>query len=360
MANELNLNQAVTSDYTNTISFSSPSATTDGVSASGETRWSNPNCAKYWGWFNQSPELKGAILMKAIWDVGRGLIADDKTTAVLDRITGWGKSNFIDILYSLDVTRLIYGDAYAEIIKNDNGTLLNLKPLDPASMVHVVDDKGILLRFEQISKTGGDPKKFNPEDIFYLPSEQLVDQIHGISRIAVLESTLKAEEESFADMTKLMHLQAKPFILWKLKTDDVAKIANFKSKIENARKYGEDGFIPDDDDAVTHEVIQLNPSQIVIEWRNNITNKFYRSLGLPLIIFGQAGSTESGGKIEYLAHEQVFEYDQRFIENQVWQQLGIRIDLISPTSLMDNLQTDQRKDGAQGLNLPAGDMTSGN
>jgi len=352
MANELNINQASTSDYTNTISFQSPSATTDGASISGETTWSNENWSKYWGWFNTNPELKSAIIMKAIWDTGKGFTCDSRTEGILKRMIGWGKDTFSDILLNLNIVRYIGGDAYAEIIRNENGTLLNLKPLDPSTMRHIVSPKGELIRFEQISKSGGEPKKFKPEEIFYLSCDRIADQIHGISKIAVLEGTLKAEEESFADMTKLMHLQAKPFILWKLKTDDTAKISNFVTKIQNARKYGEDMFIPDDDDAVTHEVIQLNPSQIVIEWRNNITNKFYRSLGLPLILFGQAGSTESGGKIEYLAHEQVFEQDQRFLEQQIANQLQLEINLIPPTSLMENLQTDQRKDAGQGLNVP--------
>ncbi len=65
-------------------------------------------------------------------------------------------------------------------------------------------------------------------------------------------------------------------ILWKLKTDDPAKIASVVAKIDAARNLGEDMFIPDDDDAISYEVVQLNPSALVLQWRDDIRNKFYR------------------------------------------------------------------------------------
>lgn len=94
-------------------------------------------------------------------------------------------------------------------------------------------------------------------------------------------------------------------------------------------------------------------------WRQDIRDKFYRTLGLPLIVFGSSGSTESGGKIEYLAHEQVFSHDQRFLEEQIWNQLFLKIKLNSPVTLLDNLQQDQSKDGNQGLEIQPQDVTPG-
>jgi len=83
-------------------------------------------------------------------------------------------------------------------------------------------------------------------------------------------------------------------------------------------------------------------------------------MGLPQIVFGAGNSTESGGKIEYLAHEQVFEKDQLFVEKQIWNQLQLKIDLIPPTSMLENLQNDYSKDGAaQEINIQKSDVTAG-
>jgi hypothetical protein len=80
---------------------------------------------------------------------------------------------------------------------------------------------------------------------------------------------------------------------------------------------------------------------------------------MPMIIFGASGSTESGGKIEYTGHEQVWEHRQRYLEKQLWNQLAIKINLISPASLLENLKTDEAKDARQGLEFQRNDITAG-
>jgi len=262
----------------------------------------------------------------------------------------------------MEITKRIGGDAFAEIIRDeDTGLLINLKVLDPSSIKIIVDRKGIITRYEQVSKL---PKKgeythpFKPEEILHFSNNRIADQIHGISDIDSVEEIIKADKENFLDIKKIMHHQARPFILWKLKTDDKTKIAELVSKIDAARNLGEDMFIPDDDDAIQYEVVQVNVNQMIATWRDNLRNGFYRAIGMPLIVFGNAGTTESGGKIEYLAHEQVFEKEQKAIEQQLWNQLNIKIDLIPPTTLLENLQTDEAKDNQNALNLAPADVTA--
>lgn len=356
----LNISNMVNSNMeSNVADYEVAPMNTDGISDLKETIYTSKDWAQNWGYFNTHSDLKSAILMKAIWNVGKGYTTQDSQTKVdLDHISGWGKDTFEDVLFNMEVVRRINGDAFAEIIR-DGEKVINLKPLDPSTIRIVVDGKGIIKRYEQFAKTGDSiaiKHTFKPTEIFHLSNNRLADQIHGISDISSLDKTLLAELESFDDMKKVMHRQAKPFILWKLKTDDKTKIAKFVADVEYARNLSEDLFIPDDEDIATYEIVQVNISAMVMEWRNQIRNRFYRAMGMPLVIFGNAGATESGGKIEYLAHENVFEHDQRYIENQVWQQLQYKINLIPPTSLMENLQRDQAKDGNQGLDLNPNDM----
>jgi hypothetical protein len=358
------LNSATSSDMTNRITDVTVDVkSVEGVGDQEETTWTNSNWTKYWGYFNSVPELKSAFIMKSIWNVGKGFEADPETKVILDHISGWGKDTFEDILFNMDLISRVGGDSFAEIIRDPGtNTILNLKPLDPGSIRIVVNRKGIIKRYEQLTKTSvkNEVTKFEPDEILHFSHNRFADQIHGISDIESMEKTVLAEYENFTDMKQLMHRQVKPFILWKLKTDDTAKISECVRKIDYARNLGEDMFIPDDDDAISYEIVQVNVSASIMAWRDDIRNKFYRTMGLPLIIFGTAGSTESGGKIEYLAHEQVFEKDQRFIENQIWQQLYLRINLLSPVSLLENLQTDAGKDGAaQQMNMQQSDVTAG-
>lgn len=333
---------------------------TDGATGQEEYTWQNTKWSEYWGYFNTIPELKSAMIMKGIWVTGKGYTADPETKVILDHITGWGKDSFKDILYNQYLIMRLAGDSFAEIIRDkDTNLLLNLKPLDPSSIKIVVDSKGILLRYEQVNKITGKNKIFEPEKIFHLSHNRLADQIHGVSDIESMKETILAELENFTDLKKIMHRYAKPLIIFKLKTDDQSKITAFVAKMDQAVNKGENVYIPDDENILSYEVVQININNIVMTWRDDIRNKFYRTLGLPLIVFGNAGTTESGGKIEYLAHEQVFSNDQLFVEEQVWNQLYLKIKLNSPVTLLENLQQDQNKDAKQGMEIQQNDVTAG-
>lgn len=337
-------------------------ATTNGPTGNGETYYTNDKFVKWWGYFNEIGDLQSALLMKAIWDVGKGYVTDVETKVILDHITGDGKDTFRDILYNLDLIRYINGDSYAEIIRDEeSGTLVNLKPLDPSSIRVVFDEKGLIIRYEQFAKNKGKKPiaKFKPNEILHLRNSRAADSMSGISKIAALEKTILADNENFDDMKKLMHRQVKPFIIFKLKTDKETEIDAFISKLERVRNKTEDLIIPDDENIISWEVVQVNLPAAIFEWRTDMRNKFYRQVGMPLIIFSSGGSTESGGKMEYLAHEQVFENEQKYLEDQIWQQLQLKINLIPPTSLLQDLATDQAKDANQGLEVQPNDVTAG-
>lgn len=359
----LDIRTATLSNQTNNVSdITVDSKNIDSATGQKETTWQNSRWSQQWGYFNSIPELKSALLMKAVWNVGKGYECDPETSVILDHISGWGKDTFDDILFNMEVIKRIGGDAFAEIIRDPKkNILLNLKPLDPSTIKIVVNDKGVIIRYEQ---TSNNPQNtlvtFKPEEILHLSHNRLGCQIHGISDIDAIEQTILAENENFKDMRKIMHRQAKPMIMFKLGTDNQNIINAFVAKMDQATNKGENIYIPDDKNAVAWEVVQVNVSQVVLEWRNDLKNKFYRAIGLPQIVFGAGNATESGGKIEYLAHEQIFEKDQRYLEKQIWNQLYLHINLIPPVSLLENLQTNAAKDGqAQEMNLQQNDITAG-
>ena len=347
----LNLGQTTASNLSDRVeAVTVPSKEMDSPMEQQETTWTNTKASQYWGYFNSVADLKSALLLKSVWTVGKGYEVEPADQIILDHLRGWGKDVFSDIIFSLDVSRRIYGDAYAEIIRAENGTIINLKPLNSASMQHVVNKQGQIIRFEQVSNVrNGTAKKFRPEDIFYLSNNRIGDQIHGISDIEALEKTILAEVENFEDMTKIMHRQARPMIMFKVGTDDPSKLSTFIEKMDKAVSKGENIYIPDDEKSVNYEVVQINISNIILEWRNDIRNKFYRTIGLPQIVPGAGGgSTESELKVIYLAFEQLVERDQRYLENQIWAQLKIKVDFIPPTSMSQDLQADTGKDGVTG------------
>ena len=362
---QLNINNAVATDMESWSSLSAPdSMDTDGASDQKETTWMNEKYTEQWGYFNSCPELKQAILMKATWDVGKGWTCESpQDRATLKLISGFGKDTFSDILFNMDVCRYIFGDSYAEIVRGDDKqkTILNIKPLNGGAMRHVIGSDGRLLRYEQVTKTGKTEKvvKFEPREILHFSNNRLADQCHGISVIDCLGKTLLAELESFDSTQKLMNRQARPFIIFKWKTDDVSKIALMKTRIDTLRKLGEDLHIPDDENVLTHEVVQVNPSAMILANLSMIQSRFYRALGMPMVLFGASQSSESGGKMEYFAHETVFNHEQRFLEDSFFAQTMLDIDLVPPTSMAPELARDEHKDANQGLDIQPNDTEAG-
>lgn len=356
----LNIDKAERTGYSDLDAFEIDTQITDGVSDQNETEYTNPNWSQYWGYFNKVPELKNALLLKAMWVIGLGYKTDPETEVILENITGWGKDTFKDILYNLDVVSRLNGDAYAEIIRGNDGTLLNLKPLAPDSIKIIVDRKGIIKRYEQTYRIGSKSgvRKIAIENMLHICHNRLADQIHGVSDVVAVEDVILAEQESFADMKMLSHFQARPFILFKLKTDDEAKINTFISKVNTLRNKGEDMFIPDDENVLSYEVVQVNPSNLLLAWRDDMRNKFYRTIGLPQVVASGGGqSTESESKVIYLAFEQIVKHEQKNLENQLWNQLGLKINLIHPTLIGDLLGLDEKKDGAEAVNVQKSEMT---
>lgn len=344
----LNLNRAELSNQSSIPDVTVPALNTDGVTGQKETEWTNTRWGIQWGYFNKIPDLKSAIIMKAIWNVGKGYTTDPSTEVILEDIRGYGKQTFDDILFSMVITSRVGGDAFAEIVKDkETGNLINLKILEPSSITIVRDDKGMITKYKQKNKipVGVSEVEFQPEDIFHLSHNMLVDQVHGVSDIDALEKTILAENESFTDINKLNHRQARPLIMFKLKTDDPSKISAFKDKMDKATRDGENIYIPDDENTVSYEVVQVSASDFMLKWRDDIRNKFYRSIMLPQVVPGASGqSTESESKVIYLAFEQIVEREQRQIEKQLWAQLDIKIDLIPPVSMAPALASDTMKD----------------
>ena len=156
---ETNIGSAVASDLAGAMTdFSVNAQDTDAIGDSRETRWQNTKWSPYLGYYKEIPELNTAIDAKATWTVGKGYTAEADVEAILENILGWGKDTFNTVLENMIRTSHIGGDAFCEIIRDDDGELINLKPLDPGVIIIVVGADGIIKRYEQISKIKGKAK----------------------------------------------------------------------------------------------------------------------------------------------------------------------------------------------------------
>ena len=332
--------------------FSVNAKTPEGATGNGETRWTNTNFTTQFGYYTDDkiPEITAIIDAKSTWTVGKGFKADEITTMLLDTIKGNGYDTFNTILENAMRTMLIGGNFYAEIIRDDEENLINIKPLDPSTMVNVANPDGTMKHFEQISKVKKANKILKKEQVFYLPRNRVADEIHGRGIIEKLKRIMDMKNRAMADYDRVLHRNVEPMMIFHLDTDDETKIAAFKAKRDAAKGKGEDMYIPKD--AVVPELLSLAPNATLnpMAWITYLDNMFYEAAGVPKIILGGSGEfTEASAKIAYLAFQQGVEEEQLFLEEEVLSQLNLVIELEFPVSLENEMLTDNKKDGAQNI-----------
>ena len=340
---ETNIGSAEEAGVRNVIvDYSVDPQSTDGAGDQKETTWQMQEWSINLGYYKEIPELQTAVDAKANWTIGAGFEADEQTTLLLMTIKGNGKDSFNSIVSNSIRVYTVGGDSFSEIIRDREGVLSNLKPLDPSSIVIVQNSKGRIKRYEQVSKVKGkNNKKYKPDQIFHLSRKRIADEIHGISVVPSVKWIILARNEAMNDWKRVLHRNVDPLWIFHLDTDDAAEISAFKKKQDSARAHGENMYVPKGcvvpELVTTAAAASLNP----LSWINQLNDYFFQAVNVPQIIIGNAKEfTDASGKIVYLSYEQSVKGEQLYIEEQVLGQLNLEINLTFPASLQNELISD--------------------
>lgn len=341
---ELNINSTTTTDLSSSVKEYSPdSANLDIAQEGKETTWDYPYSSMYLGYYKTIPELKKAIDALTSWTVGKGFIANPMTEIRTRHITGWGKDNFQTILENMFVMMKVMGDSFAEVMRAESGTVINLKPISAEVMRIVVDSKGMIKRYEE--RVGNKWTKYKSEDILHLCNERIGGEIHGNSVIEACKWALDARNEAMRDHRQVIHRNLVPVRIIEIDSENTTKINKMKNEYAQAIKKGEVLIIPKGTVEIKDAVINI---QDPITWIQYLENFIYIALGVPKIIMGGSEQfTEAGGKVGYLTFEQVYSTEQRKLEIQLKDQLGLDLTFNRPVSLKDKEQSDEAKNTSQ-------------
>lgn len=339
------LGNTTTTDLTDKVdNYSVPTAQTEGATGAKETEYMNNQWPIQLGYYKKIPELQKAIQALAIWSVGKGFTTDTRTQAILDNITGWGEDTFESIMFNMLLVKKIGGDSFCEIMRNpDTGTIINIRPLDPGSIKTIVDEKGIIIRYEQVNKINKKEKKtFQPKDILHFSNDRIADEIHGTSVIDACEWTILARNEAMADKKRIHHRSTIRII--EVDEDNETELAKLTKQYEIAIDRGEALIVPKGNVGFPEATLSYLDTQ---NWIQYLENFFYQAVGVPRIIATPEGNTEAASKVGFLTFEPVYTHEQFSIEGDLWQQLAIKVKFSRPPSIGGDLQRDEAKDAEQ-------------
>ena len=342
------ITQTTKTDLDNVVDdFSVDTMETDGAQDQKETSYMNSNWSKQLGYFKSIPELNRAVTYLAIWTAGKGFTTDSRTQAILNNITGWGEDTFTSIMINMLKVKKFGQDAFSEIIRDkETSQLINLKPLDTGSIKIVVDSKGIIIRYEQVSKIKGIPNKIiQPENMLHLSNERIADEIHGTSIMDSVEWVILARNEAMRDWKRISH-RSTVRILY-VEESDKARLAALKTEYADAINKGEVMIIPGKPGEAGFQDLTLPPAESFLAWIRYLENFFYQAVGIPRVIATSENFTESSSKIGFLTFEPIYTNEQHQLESDLWNQLGIKIKFNRPPSLGGALERDEMKDTGQ-------------
>lgn len=300
------------------------------------------NASKYFGYYKKYGQLKKAIDTLSLYVVGKGFTCDAFFMPTLRFISGWGEDTIHSIFWNMQVTSLIQGDAFAEIIRDKDGTLINLKPISPERMRIVIGSNGMIKRYEVIGKKQN--QKFKPEEIFHICNDRIADEQHGTSVVECCEWVIDAIEEAKRDYRVLLHRNVVPVRIIEVDTDDITKRNQFMAQYKEAIQKGEVLVIPKGTVEIKDNTIQI---QDPIAWIQSLENYFYLAVGIPKVIASPDALSEGTSKMGYLMFEPIYTYRQTLLEADIRNQLGIVLTFNRPPSLMDNMQSNEAKNTSQ-------------
>lgn len=347
---DLNYGNATVSDLTGGVSnFTIRNANIDSPSyTEAETVYSFPDASRNWKYYKNIPEFKSALDNFVIWVAGKGVEFENKRDKlIMEKVTGWGEDSFQSIIKNLLRQKKIHGDAFAEIIRNDEGQLVNLKPLNTQDMSVVVNKKGIVIRYEQRVSNGNSTSaiKFKPNEILHLCNDRVGDEIHGVSALDSCKWIIDARNEAMEDWRRISHRST--IRVMYVDIDDTEKIKTVRTQYKEGISKGEVLILPAKKGDIEFEDLQLPPIDAFLRWIQYLENIFYQALRMPRVIANAQDSTEASSKIGYMTFDPSYSDEQTETEADLWNQLGIRVKFNRPDSLTGLVQKSEQKNTGQ-------------
>lgn len=347
---EYKLSRTTTTDLTGAVDdFSVDTGFIDSASEQQkETYWDYPDAPANLGYYKTIPELKKAVDALAMWVAGKGYVADSPfIDTLLKNITGWGEDTFESIVNNLIIQKKIFGDAYAEIVRKENGDPINIKPLYTGDMRVVVGEDGVINHYEHRirSRKDSEPRILKPSDVLHLVNDRIANEIHGTSIIEACKWVIDARNEAMKDYRKVLHRNVVPVRIIEIDTDNAAERDAMIREYEDAINKGEVLVLPKGTAEIKDTTINI---QDPITWIRYLENFFYQAVGIPKVILGGSEEfTEASSKIGYLTFEQVYSKEQRELEADFRNQIGIAITFNKPVSLKNELLQSESKNTGQ-------------
>jgi len=345
-----NLSNATTTDFSSEVpDFIVESMSLDVSNTDGETFVYYDKAPENFGYQYNHPQIASRLNSLCTWAFGQGydVLGDTNLKVTLEYINGNGKETFPNIVWNHANIKEGHGDSFTEIVRDDDGTLINLINISP-ERVKTVFKGARIIRYEVYNGKKWVKKKLN--EIWHSMNKKIGDSNIGIGDIQANKTVNDAMIEAFADERVIKHRDKALGIVY-YKTNNEGKISYANSQIEKAVKNGEMVGLPDDTAKI--EPYPSKSSEDRQNWLSYVDEMGYRTGGVPKTMTTSDGTSEVGGINGHLIFEPIYGKLQLDMENELWQQVAIKIKFNRPPSLAPKTAENAEKNTGQTAIQPA-------
>lgn len=273
--------------------------------------------------YQRTPILRGAVQKYVDAVTGNGFSFKVEDELIKEEIEKYAKDINLNAIIQMIVRhRLVYGNAYVEVIGNADGLAIR----DPTRIYVQRDKFGNILKFNQVFnnklKTTPDVS-FEPNEIAFFYSDKISDSPYGISMIETLRVTLERKLNLEKDIALLLerkanqpyHVQIGAYPEYQANQADVDNFVNELQALSNTNEW------------VTSDLVKISSIKF-----DGIVDKFTQPLQhleqqifygtqVPAVLMGMANIPEG------LAKEQraMWDLNVRSIQEDIEKELMIKV-----------------------------------
>ena len=307
----------------------------------GETIWYFSDARQNMGYYSEIPEINSAANTLATWAFSKGVdYEDENTKQEFEHVSGRGNDTFQTLMWNHEVVKLVVGDAFMEIVWEDDDetkALANLIPISP-ERVRIISKDGRILRYEVWNSSTSTWKIIKTTHMYHSSNKRIGDQVHGTSQVDAVKWIIDARNEALIT-NRMIEIRGRALGIVEFTTNNQGKIEFANKAIEKAVRTGNMlGYSKG-----TMEIKDFPQKSLAerMEWIRYLETFFYQVFGVPRSIATSDGTSEVGGINGHLIFEPIYGKEQTDEEANIWNQMFRILTFNRPPSLAPKVQENQ-------------------
>lgn len=265
------------------------------------TWWGQPQPVSYdfiWKAYLMEPIVRSCvdITVDAIIGDGWGLESKNKRHEVKIKKV-FKNSNFQKFLQDMVTSLIIYGDAYAEKIRANDGILEYLCPVDSATIRIDYDQSGRIYRY--IQRVLHRRIQFYPDELVHFSLNNIGGRVYGVSPLQSVIFTIKAKMSAQDFNTEYFRRPGLPRSIWISKNLSDAQNNKIITALKTTTPQS-DLFVQAGMGEIEHQTVAPNNQDMqFIELVNFLRQEIIAAMGVPPVFLGiTEGSNRSNSQTQ--------------------------------------------------------------